>query len=66
MPLVIATALTCVLAFAVIRGVSMEVSQRNPNPRVDVQQVEELIKKGRISGREAKYWEIMPSSAETK
>jgi len=59
-PLVIAMVITCALAFAVIRGVSIEVSQRRQNPKVDVQQVRALIKKGSLSDHEAEYWEVIP------
>jgi len=58
--LLAAMALTCALAFAVIRGVSMEAPRGKPNPKVNVEKVKALMEKGRISDREADYWEVVP------
>ena len=51
---------TLVLAVALILGVRSTVTPPEEHPKVDVERVFELIDQGKISGREAEYWEVAP------
>jgi len=58
--LLAAAVFTLVLAVALILGVRSAITPPEEHPKVDVERVLELIDQGKISGREAEYWEVSP------
>jgi len=55
-----AIAVTLFLAVAVIHVVRTQSTMISSNQKVDVKHVQTLINQGRLSGREAEHWEVMP------
>ena len=59
-PFIAAMLVTLFLAIAVIHAVRTQSTMVSSNPKVDVKRVQTLINQGRLSGREADHWEVMP------
>jgi len=59
-PFIAAIAMTLFLAVAVIHVVRTQSTTVSSNPKVDVKRVQTMINQGRLSGREAEHWEVMP------